>query len=139
MNTTSIKFISICSLLFTLLSCEKEDKELTMELIGTWTVEEVARYPNPDIILVFNKGDKLILNADNSFNLQGMNGTWHVTRFPGSSPTLKLEFIGNPPLIADIDHSGDRLTLKFYKEIPSTEQSSRKRIQLLDVMLKRIK
>lgn len=139
MNTTFIKYISICSLLLTLLSCEKEDKELTMELIGTWTVEEVAKYVNPDFFFELKKGDKLTLNTDNSFNLRGTNGTWHVTRFSGSSPTLKLEFVGNSPLTADIDHSGDRLTLKFYKEIPSTEQSPRNKIRLLEVMLKRTK
>ena len=139
MNTTFIKYISICSLLFTLLSCEKEDQELTMELVGTWTVVEVGNYVNSDFLRLLKKDDKLILNADNSFSLRGTNGTWHVTRFSGSSPTLKLEFVGNPPLTADIDHSGDRLNLKFYKEIPSTEQSLRNKIPLLDVMLKRVK
>ena len=119
MNTTFIKYICICSLLCTLLSCEK-DSELEEKLIGKWKVEFIDII-DPKVHVPFNTGDILTLNNNNKFETsQNSQGRWTI-----SDKRLELAFESPTSFSfsADVEKSGSKLKIYRTRRIPITYPS----------------
>lgn len=127
MNTAFIRCIWICSLLFTLLSCEK-DSELEEKLVGKWSVEFVE---GNDGLLPFHPGDILTLNSDKNFTLSpNRKGTWTVY-----DKQLEMVFDNKVDrFIGKVEKSGSRM--KIYKTVEIHTNSWPEEITIYSIRLK---
>lgn len=138
--------VSVCLLfLFTLLSCDKEDKVMEEELTGSWRVETAYYNPAMELIKFLDTNNVLILNTDKTFDISkdmiNQKGKWRIDKNIDDESRLKLDFeTSSLKVDAVIKHDGAKLILTNYKIVPDPNSALKdKEITLFNITLVKTK
>ncbi len=138
--------VSVCLLfLFTLLSCEKEDKVMEEELTGSWRVEAAYYNPAMDLLKFLDTNNVLTLNTDKSFDISKdliiQEGKWRIDKNIDDESRLKLDFeTSSLKVDAVVKHDGAKLTLMNYKLVPDPNSAFKDiEVTLFNITLVKIK
>lgn len=131
--------------LFTLLSCEKEDKVMEEELTGSWRVEAAYYNPSMDLLKFLDTNNVLTLNADKTFEISKdliiQEGKWRIDKNIDDESRLKLDFeTSSLKVDAVVKHDGTKLTLMNYKLVPDLNSAFKDiEVTLFNITLVKIK